>query len=116
MVLLVRFFGGGINMFCHDFSFAAPGVSSALEYTWPSGPTYIPVPGSYSKAAIGGGGGPDGSGGSTCPGGSSPGLFCGPPWPVYVAFGSPFQFHPSFSGTYAWSLSHILTVGARLPG
>src|SRR6201986_2652839 len=53
----------------------------------------------------------------------SPGEYGGPPlgycgtlWPLNVAFGSPFQTRPSFSGTYCSSLSHISTVGARLPG
>src|SRR6201991_2303503 len=53
----------------------------------------------------------------------SPGEYGGPPlgycgtlWPLNVAFGSPFQNRPSFSGTYCSSLSHISTVGARLPG
>ena len=31
LVRLAHFFRGGIIMLCHDFSFAAPGVSSARE-------------------------------------------------------------------------------------
>src|ERR1700709_2556303 len=60
-----------------------------------------------------------GGGGQCSPGeyGGTPPLGnCGTPWPLNVAFGSPFQNRPSFSGTYCSSLSHISTVGARLPG
>src|SRR5277367_28774 len=81
---------------------------------------YLPVAGSYSAAAMGGGGGPGaacggGAVGATDPGGV-PGGSCGTAWPVAVAFGSPFQLKPSLSGTYCSLLSHIFTVGARLPG
>src|ERR1700704_3438127 len=64
-----------------------------------------------------------GFGGSAGGGQCSPGEYGGPPfgycgtlWPLNVALGSPFQNRPSFSGTYCSSLSHISTVGARLPG
>ena len=66
--------------------------------------------GSYSATASGGG---TAAGGGA---GGGPGGSWGIPCPDSVAFGSPFQLVPSLSGTYCSSLSHILTVGARLPG
>src|SRR5271154_2152951 len=61
----------------------------------------------------------DSGGGCQCsPGeyGAPPFGYCGTRWPLNVALGSPFQNRPSLRGTYGSSLSHISTVGARLPG
>ena len=64
---LAQFPVGGSSIVCHVCSSVALRARLDCVYTRPSGPTYVPVAGSYSAAAIGGGAGP--GGGAACAGG-----------------------------------------------
>ena len=64
---LAQFPVGGSSIVCHVRSSVALRARLDCVYTRPSGPTYVPVAGSYSAAAIGGGAGP--GGGAACAGG-----------------------------------------------
>lgn len=81
-------------------------------YWLPSGPTYVPVAGSYSAVVTGAGGGAAAAAGAA----AVPVRGCGTGCPDSVAFGSPFQLKPSLRGMYSSSLLHIAAVGARFPG
>src|SRR6476620_7291279 len=69
---------GGSSIVSHVCSSLALRARFDCVYTCPSGPTYVPVAGSYSAAAIGGSTGP--GGGAACAGGG-PGGNCGTAWP-----------------------------------